>query len=169
MTVGLPSLPPTSEHRSERNSRGVLAAVLAVVVILGSTIAWWQRRSSPPADEGTPAPKVAAVDDSAARAPAATRVRVRVVNISGVTGLARRTTQHLRTYGYDVVDFLSTQTDAKAATRIAVHTGHTEWGTRVQKAMGLGTVTTVPDSSRYADLTVFVGRDWRPPTKSFRP
>jgi hypothetical protein len=68
-----------------------------------------------------------------------------------------------------VVDFASAESDQNAVTRIAVHTGHTEWGVRVQKVMGLGSVAAAPDSSRYADLTVFVGRDWRPPSETLRP
>jgi N6-adenosine-specific RNA methylase IME4 len=94
---------------------------------------------------------------------------VRVVNTSGTSGLARRATQHLREYGFDVVDFTTGRTDNAADTRIAVHTGHPEWAAHLKKALGVGTVGTDADTSRYVDLTVFLGRDWRPPAESLRP
>ena len=170
MTVGIPSLPPTPGSGPARNWRGLVAVILMAVIAGGAGFAYWQTRTTEPSGiDGLSVTKGAAPDDTAARAPTDIRIRVRVVNISGVSGLARRTTQHLRLYGYDVVDFLSSQTERNATTRIAVHTGREEWGHRVQKALGLGTVTAVPDSSRYADLTVFIGGDWRPPTKSLRP
>jgi LytR cell envelope-related transcriptional attenuator len=169
MTVGIPTLPPTPGSGPTRSRRGLVAAALVAVIAGGAGTAWWQTRTTGPAGDGPAMPQVAAVDDTTARAPSGVRIRIRVVNISGVSGLARRTTQHLRAYGYDVVDFLSSQPERNATTRIAVHTGHDDWGLRVQKAMGLGAVIAAPDSSRYADLTVFVGGDWRPPTESLRP
>ncbi|WP_026850761.1 LytR C-terminal domain-containing protein [Gemmatimonas phototrophica] len=170
MTVGIPTLPPTPGNGPARNWRGLVAVMLIGVIAAGAGIAWWQTRTPEVSgNEGLSETKVAAPSDTAARAPRDVRIRVRVVNISGVTGLARRTTQHLRLYGFDVVDFLSSQPERNASTRIAVHTGHEEWGLRVQKALGLGTVIAAPDSSRYADLTVFVGGDWRPTAKSLRP
>lgn len=114
-------------------------------------------------------PPAAATTDESARPPAGTRVRVRVLNTSGVSGLARRATAHLRDYGFDVVDFASGRTDTTAITRIAVHTGHPDWAMRVHKALGVGVPETDPDTSRYIDLTVFVGRDWRPPAEALRP
>jgi LytR cell envelope-related transcriptional attenuator len=169
MTVGLPHFPPSPEGKPPRRSRTLVVVALVLLVAGGAGAAWWQTRKTSTAANEPASPRVAALDDTTARAPANTRVRVRVVNISGITGLARRTTRHLRAYGFDVVDFLSSETEKNAVTRIAVHTGHDDWGQRVQKAMGLGTVTAAPDSLRYADLTVFVGRDWRPPAEALRP
>jgi hypothetical protein len=134
----------------------------------GTAIAWWQTRRDQPADAVAVAARPA-IADTSARAPAGVRVRVRVLNTSGVTGLARRATAHLRDYGFDVVDFASGQTDAYAATRITVHTGHPEWGERARKALGVGAVGADPDTSRHVDLTVYVGRDWRPSPETLRP
>jgi len=68
-----------------------------------------------------------------------------------------------------VVDFTTVRTGNDADTRIAVHTGHPEWAAHLRKALGVGTVVTDADTSRYVDLTVFLGRDWRPPAESLRP
>lgn len=169
MTIGLPSLPPTSPA-SRPSSRGTLmAAALLLVVVAGATAGWWSLQSRTPSSDSDIAPRAAALDDTTARAPAGVRVRVRVINVSGMTGLARRTTQHLREYGYDVVDFGSGAKERASTTRIAVHTGREAWAARVRKALGVGEIVISPDSSRYADLTVFVGTDWRAPTETLRP
>jgi hypothetical protein len=142
---------------------------LVLLVVAGATAGWWSlRRTTRPTDT-TVVPQAAALDDSTARAPAGLRIRVRVINVSGVTGVARRATQHLRQYGYDVVDFGSGEKARNSATRIAVHTGQPAWATRVRRALGLGEIVLSPDSLRYADLTVFVGGDWRAPSESLRP
>lgn len=139
-----------------------------MLVATGAGVAWWQTRHANGKVEDA-SPTVAAVTDPDARPPEGTRIRVRVLNTSGVSGLARRATTHLREYGFDVVDFASGTTDTSADTRIVVHTGHPEWAARVQKALGVGTLGTDSDTSRYVDLTVVVGRDWRPSTQPLRP
>jgi len=168
MTVGIPTLP--SPERRDKSSRAVAAVALIAVVVIGALVAWWQaEQRDENAAHAAKSPAVAAIDDTTARAPQGVRVRVRVVNTSGTTGLARRATQHLRDYGFDVVDFTTGRTDAGADTRIAVHTGHPDWAARLQKALGVGTIGTDADTSRYVDLPVFVGRDWRPPAEALRP
>jgi len=168
VTVGLPTLP--SPEPREKTARIRVALLLVLLVALGALAAWWQVESrAEQASRRAQRPAVAAVNDTAARAPQGVRVRVRVVNTSGTSGLARRATQHLREYGFDVVDFTTGRTDNDADTRIAVHTGHPEWAAHLKKALGVGTVGTDADTSRYVDLTVFLGRDWRPPAESLRP
>ena len=168
MTVGLPTL-PSPEPRA-KTARIRVALLLVLLVAVGALAAWWQVESRvEQSSRIAQLPEVAAVDDTAARAPQGVRVRVRVVNTSGTTGLARRATQHLREYGFDVVDFTTGRTGNDADTRIAVHTGHPEWAAHLRKALGVGTVGTDADTSRYVDLTVFLGRDWRPPAESLRP
>jgi hypothetical protein len=168
MTVGIPTPPPPA--RRDRSARLLVAVGLIAIVVIGALVAWWQTLAS--ADGAADAerrPSVAALDDTTARPPQGVRVRIRVVNTTGVTGLARRATQHLRDYGFDVVDFTSGRIDKNADSRIAVHTGHVDWAERVQKALGVGTIGNDADTSRYVDLTVFVGRDWRPPAETLRP
>jgi hypothetical protein len=164
MTIGLPTPPAPPPSTSSRR----LLVVLALVVIVGggAATAWWMSSREPvrPA-----APVVAALSDTAAQAPASTRVIVRVVNGSGIRGLARRATMVLRDFGYDVVDYDSERDGARATTQIVVHTGHRDWAERVQRALGTGTLDERPDSLRYVDLTVILGRDWQPPAEPLRP
>jgi hypothetical protein len=103
-------------------------------------------------------------------APEGVRVRVQVVNASSVRGLARRATQVLRDHGFDVVE-AGTGTDAQALDSALVldRSGHPDWAQRVAKALGGARVESRPDSSRYLDVTVFVGRSWRPPAQPFYP
>ena len=112
---------------------------------------------------------MAVVDDSLARAPRDRRVRVRVLNASGTRGYARRATLELRDRGFDVVEYETEQGKARSGTLIVSHTGHGDWAERLQRAFGTGTIEARPDSLRYVDLTVFVGRDWKPATETLRP
>jgi hypothetical protein len=149
----------------------MVALALILVVTIGSAIAWWQLRTADtravasPSEPGT----LAALDDSLAHPPVGTRIRVRVVNVSGVNGLARRATMALRAFGYDVVDFSSGTADEAAPTRIVAHTGHPEWSARVRRAMQVGVLESDRDSSRHVDITVYVGRDWRTTAEPLRP
>ncbi|GAB1341268.1 hypothetical protein MASR1M101_03950 [Gemmatimonas sp.] len=168
MTTGMPTLPePVSPPPRFRS--GLLAVAILLLVGGGAGAAWWQTQDQAPAARDDGMAKPAALSDSSARAPAGDRVRVRVLNTSGVSGLARRATIHLRTYGFDVVDFGSGRTDTNALTRISVHTGHDDWAERAKRALGAGVIAADPDTSRYVDLTIFVGRDWRPSTETLRP
>jgi hypothetical protein len=47
--------------------------------------------------------------------------------------------------------------------------GHPDWARLAAKAMGGARVESRPDSLRYLDLTVLVGRSWRPPPQSLYP
>ncbi len=107
--------------------------------------------------------------DSMARAPKGSRVRVRVLNTTSTKGLARRMTFLLRDLGYDVVDFDSDRRSPRTNTLILSHTAHEEWAKRLRRAVGMGAIETRPDSLRYVDFTVLVGRDWKPTAQPFRP
>lgn len=168
MTVGLPT-PPVEERAESRRGRGLLAFAIVGVIVAGSLVAYWQGRQVTPGGSEGNAPVAAALDDSSARAPTDVRVRVRVLNVSGVTGLARRASMALREYGYDVVDFGSGATKAGARTRVVAHTGHRDWAERVTRALGVGEVDADTDTSRFVDLTIFLGSDWKPPAETLRP
>ncbi|MCA0376276.1 MAG: LytR C-terminal domain-containing protein [Gemmatimonadetes bacterium] len=162
-------MPP---HRSDTDAPHTGArARWRIVLLLTACVAgvsaggWWWRRQ--PADTATP---VAALEsDSLARAPLGTRVIVRVVNASGTRGLARRGMLQLRLLGYDVVDFDTDRASDLATTEIIVHTGKREWGERVRRALGVGTIVLTPDPLRDVDVTVRLGRDWRAPAEPLRP
>lgn len=164
-TPGWPSMPAPEVPR--RTRRGWLILALMVLVIGGAGAAWWQGRDAPvvAAANGT----MAAVDDSLARAPTDSRVRVRVLNASGTRGYARRATLELRDRGFDVVEYETERGQPRSGTLIVSHTGHQDWADRLRRAFGTGTIESRPDSLRYVDLTIFVGRDWKPSTESLRP
>jgi len=165
-TPGWPSMP--SHEAPRRTRRGWLIVALLTVVLVGAGAAWWQIRDTPPA-LGSANGTMAAVDDSLARAPGESRVRVRVLNASGTRGYARRATIELRDRGFDVVDYDTERGTPRSGTLIVSHTGHRDWAERLQRAVGTGTIEARPDSLRYVDLTIFVGRDWKPSPETLRP
>ncbi|MEN9509731.1 MAG: hypothetical protein RLZZ621_2294 [Gemmatimonadota bacterium] len=129
---------------------------------------WWQHRART-ADALRAGDGGALPTDSAARAPEDERIIVRVVNGSQRRGIARKATFVLRDFGYDVVDYDGQGGAPLETTEIVVHTGKTDAAVRVKRALGAGTITARADSSRYVDLTIVIGRDWRPPAEPLRP
>ena len=47
--------------------------------------------------------------------------------------------------------------------------GNEDWAKLVARALGGARVESRPDTSRYLDVTVLLGADWRPPSKPFHP
>jgi hypothetical protein len=109
---------------------------------------------------------VVAVPDNA-KPPAGVRIKVEVLNGTRTKGLARRATQLLREHGFDVVGS-GTNPDQMATTLVLDRSGHPDWAARVGRAMN-ATVLERPDSSRYLDVTVILGADWRAPALPFHP
>jgi hypothetical protein len=148
------------------------AVVLAVAAAAGARV--WRGRGAA-AGGGTP---VAAepdgrvtsppVTDTIARAPLGERVKVQVVNATRVRGLARRATRALRDRGFDVVE-VGTTAELRDSTLVLDRSGHPDWAARAARAMGGASVQARPDSSRYLDLTVLVGRAWRPAAEPLDP
>ena len=137
------------------------ALVAAAALILGiGGIAWSLKSSrkaaSPPAARTRPV------------VPAGTRIKLEVMNATATRGLARRATFTLRDAGFDVVHF-STDTSRRDATLILDRSGHPDWARLVAKALGTGRIESSPDSSRYLDITVLLGADWRAPALPFYP
>lgn len=163
-----PDWPPTPAIGSTRRRRGRWVIVgLATVGVVGVLAVRWFAPGTTP----TIAVRVgtSTVDDSLARAPSQDRVRVRVLNASGIRGYARRATLAIRDRGFDVVEYDTEQGASRSETLIVSHTGHGAWADRLRRALGGGRIEARPDSLRYVDLTVFVGRDWQPPTETLRP
>ena len=107
---------------------------------------------------------------ASAKAPPATRVRVQVLNATTTRGLARRATDLLRERGFDVVEVGTTSPRERGdSTFVLDRSGHPDWAARVARAMGGVRVITRLDSSRYLDVTVLVGANWRPPAQPFHP
>jgi LytR cell envelope-related transcriptional attenuator len=142
-------------HTGRRYGRVILA--LLVLAAIG----WLTLRAL--SVRGSGAPYVP--DD--AKAPEGVRIKVEVFNGTRTKGLARRATLFLRDHGFDVVGS-GTNTEQRAATVVYDRSGHPDWAARVGRAMN-APVVTLPDSSRYLDVTVVLGANWRPPPLPFHP
>lgn len=112
------------------------------------------------------APKVSYAPDDA-RAPEGTRIKVEVLNATRTKGLARRATLYLRDRGFDVVGS-GNVTEQRTTTIVYDRSSHPAWAHLVGRAMN-APVAARPDSSRYLDVTVLIGADWRPPPQPFHP
>ena len=97
-----------------------------------------------------------------------TRVRVQVLNATTTRGLARRAMLHLRDRGFDVLE-IGTANEQRDSTLVLDRSGHPELAKRVAAALGGARVESRPDSSRYLDVTVLLGRSWRAPAQPFYP
>jgi hypothetical protein len=122
---------------------------------------YWQSR-----DIGIAIP-IAPADQPLVMAPANVRIKVEVINATTVRGLARRATIYLRDRGFDVVG-ISTSRDVRDSTLVLDRSGHPDWAALVGKAFK-ARVESRPDSSRYLDVTVLIGANWRPPAQPFYP
>jgi hypothetical protein len=145
-----------------RTLRRILAAVIVVLVAasVGSYALRPRRTSAPAAAPEVRAPEI--------RAPEGVRIRVEVVNTTRTRGLARRATLFLRDRGFDVVSF-STGSPQRDSTLVLDRSGHPDWARLVAAALGGAVVEARPDTSRYLDVTVLVGADWRPPSQPLYP
>jgi hypothetical protein len=99
--------------------------------------------------------------------PDGVRIKVEVLNASGQRGLARRATFALRDAGFDVVR--RCDPERRDSTLVLARSGNDGWAALVARALGGARVESRPDTSRYLDVTVLLGADWRPPTKPFHP
>lgn len=102
-----------------------------------------------------------------ARAPAGIRIKVEVLNATSTKGLARRGTLFLRDRGFDVVGSGTTR-PPRDSTLVLDRSGHPDWARLVARAFN-ARMESRPDSSRYLDVTVLLGSNWRPPALPFYP
>jgi hypothetical protein len=102
-----------------------------------------------------------------ARAPEGVRIKVEVLNATRTKGLARKATLYLRDRGFDVVGS-GNVAEQRATTIVYDRSNHPDWARLVGRAMGAPS-TSRPDSSRYLDVSVLIGADWRPPALPFHP
>lgn len=100
--------------------------------------------------------------------PDSLRIRVEVLNATAVRGLARQATFHLRDLGFDVVGSGNAPVRSDS-TVVLVRSGRMDWGALAATALGGARVEARPDSSRYLDLTILIGANWRPPPEAFHP
>lgn len=131
--------------------------LLALVLAGAVTLAWTRYGKRSRGDASIPASMV----------PPGVRIKVEVLNATRVPGLARRATLFLRDRGFDVVG-MGTSAEQRATTLVLDRSNHPEWSSLVARALG-SRVEARPDSSRYLDVTVLLGNDWRPPPLPFYP
>jgi hypothetical protein len=106
--------------------------------------------------------------DRVVEIPKDARIRVEIINTTPQRGLARRAMFFLRDQGFDVVRYAS-GTTPRDSTQVVDRSGQPEWAELVAKALGVSRVVADVDTARYLDVTVYLGRDWRPPAKPFYP
>jgi hypothetical protein len=149
------------ERRPVKRALTVIAA-LAALVVLGTmgTLVYADRSASPLLAAIAPPREV--------RAPDGVRIRVQVLNTTRTRGLARRATRLLRDRGFDVVD-VGTTGPAMDTTVVLDLSGHPAWAQAVAEVMTPARTRARRDSSRYLDVTVLVGRTWRPPAEPLYP
>jgi hypothetical protein len=136
--------------------------ILLGLVLGGAGYYAWRRYR--PREVVTPAAAEVAPD---ARAPRGVRIKVEVLNATKTKGLARKATTYLRDRGFDVV-LIGTAKDQLDKTVVFDRSHHPTWAGLVASAFGAG-VQEKPDSTRYLDVTVLVGANWRPPPLPFYP
>ena len=134
-------------------------AALLLIVLSASAVVIHARR--------VPTGLVAALAEQP-RAPEGVRVRVQVLNTTETRGLARRATRLLRDRGFDVVD-IGTVRPTIDTTIVLDLSGHPDWAEAAAKVMAPARTRARRDSSRYLDVTVLIGRTWRPPAEPLHP
>jgi hypothetical protein len=148
--------------RMVKRLRGVAVVALGIVVTTSAAYVLQARR-------GTAQPLVAVLTrQDVPRAPNGARIRVQVLNTTRTRGLARRATRLLRDQGFDVVE-IGTTSPMVDTTLVLDRSAHPAWAAAVAKVIRPSLALARPDSSRYLDVTVLLGRTWRPPAQPLDP
>lgn len=156
-----PSLTPEGRKRPRKIGRYILLLLfLGAAAYLG--YGYWKTR-----DLAATIPTAGDVPENVTMAPPNVRIKVEVINATTVRGLGRRATIYLRDRGFDVVG-ISTSREVRDSTLVLNRSGRADWAALVGKAFN-ARVESRPDSSRYVDVTVLIGANWRPPAQPFYP
>ena len=135
--------------------------LLALVLAGAGVVAWKYYRSRTTLGAAAEAASIEPL------APPGVRIKVEVLNATKVRGLARKATFYLRDRGFDVVA-MGTAREQRETTLVLDRSDHPSWAAIVGRAFN-AKVEARPDSSRYLDVTVLLGSDWRPPPLPFYP
>ena len=151
-----------------KRGRRTLAAALLLSLLVAAGLWAWRNGAGDAPGPYVPGAAASRTLDERSVAPPGVRVRVQVLNTTGVRGLGRRAMLHLRAHGFDVVE-LGNASPSRDSTLVLDVSGHPEWAERLGAAMGGAKVESRPDSSRYLDAVVLIGRSWRPPAEPLDP
>jgi hypothetical protein len=91
------------------------------------------------------------------------RIRVEVLNASGVSGIAREATGWLRDQGFDVVYYGNAGTYGQDPSVVIDRVGNLAAAQVIAEALGIPGIRTAPDSTLLVDITVLLGPEWSAP------
>jgi hypothetical protein len=128
----------------------LVLVVLLVLVLTASLVLGLRGRAETADPPSSPSPEP----------PVAERVRVEVLNASGVSGMAREATLRLRDQGFDVVFYGNARGQPPDTSQVLARTGRIEPAAAVAAALGIRIVRSEPDTTLYLEATVILGRDW---------
>ncbi len=132
-----------------------LVVTLLAVGILGGSLLLGLRRGDPPSALPTVADRLASPESPRER------VRVEVLNASGITDAASKATRRLRDHGFDVVYYGNARGFSPDTSLVLDRVGRPELAQRAATALAIGRVVSLPDTALYLEVTVVIGRDWR--------
>lgn len=154
----------TSATGKRLQTIGLFLTLLVVAVLVGSLAAGLMRGRAGAAgatgSHGVTERAVPGAADSAAAARPAERVRVEVLNASGVPGLAAKGRTMLRDRGFDVVYVGNAPGYAPDTSLVLDRVGRMEAARSVADEMAIPRVFARPDSNVFVDVTVVLGKDW---------
>ncbi len=91
------------------------------------------------------------------------RIRVEVLNRSGVSGVAREATASLRDQGFDVVYYGNAGTYGQDPSVVIDRVGNVHSAELISAALGIPGVRSEPDPTLLVDVTVLLGPEWTAP------
>lgn len=150
-----------TDHPGRRRLLSILGVVLLAAILIAFVISFVTGLG-----DGT-VPADARITGDAARGGeqldrSGPRIRVEVLNAAGVSGLARRATEHLRDRGFDVVSIRNAGSFEQDSTVVLARTADVAAAHRVAAALGVDSVAVEPDPELFVDATVRLGRNWPP-------
>lgn len=150
----------TSATGKRLQTIGLFVTLLVVAVLVGSLAAGLMRgrNGAPPG----PAGGHGVADTAAGGVPSRPkgRVRVEVLNASGVPGLAAKGRTMLRDRGFDVVYVGNANGFEPDTSLVLDRVGRMEFARSVADELAIPRVFPRPDSNVYVDVTVVLGKDW---------
>lgn len=125
----------------------LLLALSGAAVLLGLGVVRWAGSPRPGSEEEF-------------RARQEGRVRVEVLNAGGIPAIARNATAVLRDAGFDVVYYGNAGTFDEGESVVMDRVGRMDLAEAVAGVLGILNVESVPDSTRYLEVTVRLGPEW---------